>query len=153
MSDPNSGFGPQLIPDRTDLAANLAFPPTRFGLPSRERALFAASGRMTTVVPESHVEPAHYVQPRRARVNRPSRLRRRFRRWQEWPFAPLWNSEIAPGFGIFLRCHQKLSRICISSRLLLAVSRNPSPLGAPATWLANPNSGDVMFPMIGPAFV
>ena len=47
---------------------------------------------------------------------------------------------------------QKVNRVCNSSRRLLAFSEKIPPPD-PAGWLAWPNSGDVMLPMIGPGLL
>jgi hypothetical protein len=48
---------------------------------------------------------------------------------------------------------QNASRICSSSLRLFAASEKPVPPRFPAGWLAWPNRGEVMLPMIGPGLV
>jgi hypothetical protein len=50
---------------------------------------------------------------------------------------------------------QNVNRVCSSKRLLLAASEKivPPRAGVPVGWIALPNSGDVMFPMIGPGLL
>src|SRR4051794_22077478 len=48
--------------------------------------------------------------------------------------------------------HQNVSRVCNSSRRLFALSEK-TPLPEPAGWLARPNSGEAMLPMIAPGLL